>query len=262
MRYARLHYTSLLYWQNAGAHERENTQNSPHSTHLGSVDLHLMERIHCDENVPHVRVNEILSIASLKLLCDCGLNNNNNKLSSGFDNVKCPLIAMWRLLQTPNCGDVTIWSLFYKDCLHTHGTSASSTELLYFSHIHLEGWMLISAGKYHWLYHGAHHLSDVMNCSKCYWCKAAPVQQLQLVLQHKCLLFTLYLLWLMSKGRYHTRFITGHSNCCDPIISCDNNKHLCNYLVYHQGLPHREPPRWRGRPPRLDRSGTSFGFLF
>lgn len=48
---------------------KRNTQRSI-STHLRSVYLHLMERIDCDEDVSHIRVNLIFSIAGLKLLCD------------------------------------------------------------------------------------------------------------------------------------------------------------------------------------------------
>lgn len=51
-------------------------------TYLAGVYLHLMERIDCDEDVAHIRVNLISSIATLKLLCDRVLKkkkNNNNQ---------------------------------------------------------------------------------------------------------------------------------------------------------------------------------------
>lgn len=39
-------------------------------TDLRGVYLHLMERIDCDEDVSHIRVDLISSIAALELLCD------------------------------------------------------------------------------------------------------------------------------------------------------------------------------------------------
>lgn len=41
-----------------------------------------MERVDCDEDVSHVRVNLISSIAALKLLCDCVLETKSIKHAS------------------------------------------------------------------------------------------------------------------------------------------------------------------------------------
>lgn len=53
--------------------ERTKVQFSNRSieaTDLRSVNVHLMERIDCDENVSHIGVDLISVISTLKLLCD------------------------------------------------------------------------------------------------------------------------------------------------------------------------------------------------
>lgn len=78
MRYAGLH--SVHYWPNVRAQTRKKKHTKrPLSTDLRGVYLHRMEGIDCDEDVSHICVNLISSIASLKLLCDRVLKKKEKK---------------------------------------------------------------------------------------------------------------------------------------------------------------------------------------
>lgn len=65
-----LGYIQCIIDQMYEHHCVKETHNMPMCTDLGCVNLHLMKRIDCDEDVSNIRVDLILSIASLELLCD------------------------------------------------------------------------------------------------------------------------------------------------------------------------------------------------
>ena len=49
------------------------------STDLSRVNVHLVERVDGDEDVPNIRVNLISGITTLKLVCDCVLEKKETK---------------------------------------------------------------------------------------------------------------------------------------------------------------------------------------
>ena len=153
-----------------------------------------MERVDGDEDVSHIRVNLIASIAALKLLCDRVLEGRkkNKKRQAWFTH------PVWNVSQTnehlDQCqnrimrhnrpcfsvrpassrGLVTpVTSIHYLHVrrwlilLSSHGSGQVHQQQHCLSHTsrspHSEGWVEISAGNWDWLYH------SIRQCSVQIW---------------------------------------------------------------------------------------------